>query len=82
MVAANGDEILVGIFILRVDLADNLGAGDLFAEVGWMSSYLMKKKLLVTLTCLPCTSGLVPMPWNILPILLEQESLHMVWNSG
>ena len=34
MVAANGDASSVGIFILRVDLADNLGAGDIFAEVG------------------------------------------------
>ena len=34
MVATNGDAISVGIFLLRVDLADNLGAGDIFAVVG------------------------------------------------
>ena len=82
MVAANGDAVSVGIFLLRVDLAEKLGVDDLFAAVGWMSSYLMTKKVLVTLTCLPSTSGLVKMPWNIIPSLLEQESFHMAWNLG
>ena len=52
MVAVNGDAISVGIFLIRVDLEDSLGAGDLFAVVGYMSSYLMTKKVLVTVTCL------------------------------
>ena len=82
MVAANGDAILVGIFLLRVYFAEKLGAGDLFAVAGWMSLYLITKKVLMTLTCLLCTSGLVPMPWNILPSLLDQESFHMAWNLG
>ena len=56
-VAANGDASSVGIFLLRVDFADNLGVGDLFAAVGWMSSYLMTNKVLILLTCLPCPVG-------------------------
>ena len=40
LVAINGYASSVRIFLIRVDLADNLGAGDLFAAVGWMSSYL------------------------------------------
>ena len=32
-VDANGDASLVGMFLLRVDLADNLGVGGLFAAV-------------------------------------------------
>ena len=82
MVAANGDTVSVGIFLLRVDLAEKLGADDLFAAVGWMSSYLMTKKVLVMLTCLPFPSGLVPIPRKILPSLLEQDSFHMEWNLG
>ena len=71
VVAANGDAISVGIFLIRVDLADNLGAGDIFAAVGWMSSYLMTNKVLVPLTSLPYPFRLVPMPWQILQRLLE-----------
>ena len=82
MVAANGDAVSVGIFLLSVDLADNLGVGNLFAAVGWMSSYLMTNKLLMLLTCFPCPVGLVTMPWKILPRSLDQYSLHMVWNLG
>ena len=70
----------VGIFLISVDLEDNLGPGDLFAAVGWMSSYLMIKKVLVPLTCLPCLLGLVPMPWQSLPSFLDQDSFQMACN--
>ena len=82
MVAANGDAISVGIFLPRLDLADNFGVGNIFAAVGWISSYLMTNKLLMLLTCLPFPVGLLPMPWKILPRSLDQYSLHMVWNLG
>ena len=82
VVATNGDAISVGIFLLRVDLADNFGVGDFFATVVWVSFYLMTKKVLVALTCLPFPSGLVPIPWQSLSSLLEQDSFHMAWNLG
>ena len=42
-----------------MELADNLGLGDIFAAVGLMSSYLMTKKVLVLLTFLSCLVGAV-----------------------
>ena len=61
------------VYLIRVDLAENLGIVDIFVEVGLMSSYSMTKKVLVPLTCLPCPLGLVPMHWQSLPRSLEQD---------